>query len=74
MASSDRGEREAGARNIDFGVMTMSGVLAGRSTWARSRWKYCAAVEGWVTRRLPRAQSDKKRSMRAELCSGPCPS
>ena len=30
-----------------FGVNTISGLRHGRSACRRSRWKYCAAVEGW---------------------------
>ena len=30
-----------------FGVNTTSGLRHGRSACRRSRWKYCAAVEGW---------------------------
>ena len=42
--------------------------------WRRSTWKYCAAVDGYTTRRLSSAQSVRKRSMRALECSGPWPS
>ena len=68
------GERAWRARSSDLGVNTMSGLRSGMRTWARSRWKYWAAVVGSVTRRLPRAHRVRNRSMRAEECSGPCPS
>ena len=37
-------------------------------------WKNCAAVEGTQTWMLCSAQSCRKRSSRADECSGPCPS
>ena len=47
--------------------MAMSGVLGARWTWARNRWKYCAAVEGWATRRFPCA---RQRQEALEACRG----
>ena len=73
-ASSASGDRDAGARSSDLGVMTTNGVVGVRRTWARSRWKYWAAVEGTATRRFPRAHRDRNRSIRADECSGPWPS
>ena len=40
------GERAWRARRRDFGVNTMSGLRSGTRTWARSTWKYSAAVVG----------------------------
>ena len=73
-SSSAKVEREAWARSIDLGVTTTRGRFGLASAWERSKWKYWAEVEGIVTRRLPRAESDRKRSKRADECSGPCPS
>ncbi len=68
------GDRATLARSSDLGVKTMSGRLGSRRTCDRRRWKYWAAVVGWVTRRFPRAHRVRNRSMRADECSGPCPS
>jgi hypothetical protein len=46
-AKSARGDIASGWRSMDFGVKTMSGLRHLRMAWRRSRWKYCAAVEGW---------------------------
>src|SRR5271166_2762971 len=73
-SSSAKVERDECALSNDFGVTTMRGRLGLASPWERNRWKYCADVEGTVTRMLPRAPSDRKLSKRAEECSGPCPS
>ena len=32
---------------MDLGVKTMRGLRHLRMAWRRSRWKNCAAVEGW---------------------------
>ena len=53
-----------------LGVKTMRGLRQRRRAWRRSRWKYCAAVEGWQMFILPSAASCMKRSMRALECSG----
>ena len=55
-SSSAKVEREAWARSIDLGVTTTSGRFGVVLAWERSRWKYCADVDGTVTRRLPRAR------------------
>ena len=73
-SSSAKVERDAWARNIDLGVTTTSGRFGLDRAWERSRWKYCADVDGTVTRRLPRADSARKRSNRDDECSGPWPS
>src|SRR5580658_874241 len=73
-SNSAKVERDAWARSIDLGVTTTSGRFGSDSACERNRWKYCADVEGIVTRRLPRAESDRNRSKRADECSGPCPS
>ena len=73
-SSSAKVERDAWARSIDLGVTTTSGRFGLDRACERSRWKYCADVEGIVTRRLPRAESERKRSKRADECSGPWPS
>ena len=44
---SASGESASGWRSMLLGVKTMSGLRHLRSAWRRSRWKYCAAVEGW---------------------------
>ena len=56
------------------GVITISGLRNGRSICRRSRWKICAGVDGTQTCMLCSAQSCRKRSGRADECSGPCPS
>ena len=63
-----------GRRSSDFGVITISGRCLTTLAWRRSRWKYWAGVVGLATRRLPSAASERKRSSRAEECSGPEPS
>ena len=63
-----------GSRSSDFGVMITSGRCLAISAWRRSRWKYCAGVDRFATRMLPSAASCRKRSSRAEECSGPEPS
>ena len=70
-SSSAKVERDAWARNIDLGVTTMSGRFGLARAWERSRWKYCAAVEGTVTRMLPRADSERKRSNAGRRVLGP---
>ena len=72
--SSSIGERADLARSSDFGVNTISGLRTSRFIWRRSRWKYCADVDALQTCRLSSAQSVRNRSMRADECSGPCPS
>src|SRR2546425_1783533 len=47
--NSSIGDAASGCRNMLFGVKTTSGLRHGRSAWRRSKWKYCAAVEGWQT-------------------------
>ena len=56
-ASSFIDEDASFLRSSDFGVMTISGFLNGRSIWRRSRWKTCAAVVGTHTCMLCSAQS-----------------
>ncbi len=63
-----------GRRSSDFGVITISGRCLAIRAWRRSRWKYWAGVVGLATRMLPSAASVRKRSSRAEECSGPEPS
>ncbi len=63
-----------GRRSRLFGVMTTSGRCLAIRAWRRSRWKYWAGVVGLATRMLPSAASWRKRSSRAEECSGPEPS
>ena len=46
-SSSPMGESASGCRNMLFGVKQMSGLRHLRNGCRRSRWKYCAAVEGW---------------------------
>ena len=41
------GETASLWRSMLLGVNTTSGLRHGRSACRRSRWKYCAAVEGW---------------------------
>src|SRR6266513_1146785 len=41
----------------DFGVITTSGFLNGRSIWRLTRWKICAAVVGTQTCMLCSAHS-----------------
>ena len=45
-AKSESGDMASGWRSIDFGVKTISGLRHLRIAWRRSRWKYCAAVDG----------------------------
>ena len=73
-ASSDRSDAASLARSSDFGVMITSGLRNSRIIWRRSRWKICAAVVGCAICMLLSAASCRKRSMRADECSGPCPS
>ena len=54
--------------------MMMSGFRSGRSICRRNMWNICAGVEGTHTWMLYSAQSCRKRSSRAEECSGPWPS
>ena len=35
-----------GRRSSDFGVITTSGRCLAIFAWRRSRWKYCAGVDG----------------------------
>ena len=63
-----------GRRSSDFGVITTSGRCLAIRAWRRSRWKYWAGVVGLATRMLPSAAARRKRSRRAEECSGPEPS
>ena len=63
-----------GRRSSDFGVKITSGRCLAIRAWRRSRWKYCAGVVRFATRMLPSAASCRKRSRRAEECSGPEPS
>ena len=72
--NSSTGERAWRARSSDFGVNTISGLRTSRITWRRSTWKYCAAVVQLTTWMLSSAHSVRKRSMRADECSGPWPS
>ena len=74
VASSASGERVAAARSSDLGVITTSGVTGARRTWARSRWKYWAAVDGTRHPQVAPGAQRRNRSMRAEECSGPWPS
>ena len=52
----------------------MTGLRKGPIIWRRSAWKICAGVVGCSTCMLFSAHSCRKRSRRAEECSGPCPS
>ena len=63
-----------GRRSSPFGVKTTIGRAFWMCAWRRSRWKYCAAVDGLAIRMLPSAASWMKRSIRALECSGPAPS
>ncbi|MNS78540.1 hypothetical protein D3C72_1121570 [compost metagenome] len=74
LARSDSGDTASLLRSSDFGVMITSGLRNRRIIWRRSRWKICAGVVGCTTCMLWSAQSCRKRSIRAELCSGPWPS
>jgi cobalt-zinc-cadmium resistance protein CzcA len=67
-------ETAAGWRRSDLGDMTMSGFCTSRSTWRRRAWKKLAGVVMLATWILSSAQSWRKRSKRAEECSGPWPS
>jgi hypothetical protein len=53
--------------------MTISGFLKSRFTWRRRRWKYWAGVVTFTTWMLSSAHACRKRSRRAEECSGPGP-
>ena len=68
------GDRVCFIRSPCFGVNTTSGVCRSLCTWRRSRWKYCAAVVALQTWMLSSAAWIRKRSMRADECSGPWPS
>ena len=57
LASSWIDDAASFLRSSDFGVMTMSGLLNGRSIWRRSRWKICAALLGTQTWMLCSAHS-----------------
>ena len=59
------------ARSSALGVNTISGLRTSRAIWRRSRWKYWAEVVGLAAWMLSSAASVRKRSMRAEECSGP---
>ena len=67
-------EVACGSRSSDFGVMITSGRCLATRAWRRSRWKYWAGVVRLATRMLPSAARIRKRSSRAEECSGPDPS
>ena len=54
--------------------MTISGLRHLRTICRRSRWNNCAGVVGLHTCMLSSAHWFRKRSSRAELCSGPWPS
>jgi hypothetical protein len=68
------GEVASLARSSDFGVKMISGLRNCRTICRRSRWKIWLAEVGWQICMLLSAASCMKRSRRAELCSGPCPS
>ena len=72
--SSSTGECACFARSNDFGVNTTSGLRISRRTCRRNRWKYCAGVVALTTWMLSSAHIVRKRSMRADECSGPWPS
>ena len=55
-------------------MTTTSGRAVASSACLRSRWKYCAAVVQFATRRFSCAASCRNRSRRALECSGPLPS
>ena len=54
--------------------MITSGFRLGRTICRRSRWNICAGSVGTQTWMLSCAHNWRKRSRRAEECSGPCPS
>ena len=66
-------ERVCLRRSPSFGVNTTSGVCRSVYTCRRSRWKNCAAVVALHTWMLSSAADVRKRSMRADECSGPWP-
>ena len=74
LVNSAIGEVASLFRSSDLGVMITSGLRRLRIICRRSRWKIWLAVVGWQTCMLVSADSCMKRSRRAELCSGPCPS
>ncbi len=74
LVNSDSGEVASLWRSRLLGVNTTSGLRKGRSIWRRSTWKIWPAVVGCTTCMLVSAANCRKRSRRAELCSGPCPS
>ena len=59
---------------ITTNEVNISGFLNMRTICRRSRWKIWLAEVGCTTCMLLSAASCMKRSRRAELCSGPCPS
>jgi hypothetical protein len=61
-------------RSRDFGVITTSGLRVPMRICRRIMWKSCAGVVGAQTIMFSSAHSCRKRSRRAELCSGPWPS
>ena len=71
---SSSADTDSLCRSRLFGVMTISGLRNVRSICRRSMWNICAGVDGTQTCMLFSAQSCRKRSRRAEECSGPCPS
>jgi hypothetical protein len=73
-ASSSRVDVDSLCRSIDFGVITTSGLRTLRTICRRSMWNICAGVVGVHTCMLFAAQSCRKRSRRADECSGPWPS
>ena len=71
VASSSRLEIACGCRSKLLGVITTSGLRILRMTCRRSAWNSCAGVVRFITMMLSSAASVRKRSRRAELCSGP---
>ena len=67
-------ETAAGWRSRLLGDITTSGLRSVEASWRRSAWKIWAGVVRLTTRQLPFTESSRKRSSRAEECSGPCPS
>src|SRR5256885_8191579 len=68
------GERDSLARRRYFGEKTTSGLRTSRRIWRRRRWKNCDELVALQTCMLFSAHNERKRSMRPDECSGPCPS
>ncbi|PWC78650.1 hypothetical protein TSH64_31475 [Azospirillum sp. TSH64] len=71
---SDRSEMHSLWRSSDFGVNRTSGLRKLRRIWRRKTWNRLAGVVTLQICQLSSAHICRKRSGRADECSGPWPS